>query len=150
MGQECRPAIKKMIATMEGLGIKELKNWSLWYQYIINTMSIPTHRDGGLRKSDQANTYTAIIYTSDWQKGWGGEFIVGEPIFDTQSVPKPIGLKNLTHTIDPKPNRMLIWSRDEWHGVQKVTNPDTNYMRSFFGTGWSSIDVHDQAMGERP
>ena len=40
MGQECRPAIKKMIATMEGLGIKELKNWSLWYQYIINTMSI--------------------------------------------------------------------------------------------------------------
>ena len=28
MGQECRPAIKKMIATMEGLGIKELKNWS--------------------------------------------------------------------------------------------------------------------------
>lgn len=150
LGQECRPAIEKMIVTMEDLGIKDLKNWSIWYQYIIDTMTVPTHRDGGLRKSDQANTYTAIIYTSDWQPGWGGEFIVGEPIFDNQSVPKPIGLKNLTHTIDPKPNRMLIWSRDEWHGVQKVTNPDTNYMRSFFGTGWSSIDVHDQAMGERP
>lgn len=150
IGQECRPAIAKMIAVMENeLDIKDLKNWSLWYQYIIDTMTIPTHQDQGLRKSDQANTYTAIIYTSDWQPGWGGEFIVGEPIFDNQNVPKPIGLKNLTHTIDPKPNRMLIWSREEWHGVQKVTNPDTNYMRSFFGTGWSSIDVHDQAMGER-
>ena len=48
-------------------------------------------------------------------------------------------LTDFTHIIEPKPNRMTIWSREEWHGVQKVTNTDPNYMRAFFGTGWSSI-----------
>jgi len=147
IGQECRPAIEKMITTMEDLGIKNLKNWSIWYQYIIDTMTVPTHRDQGLRKSDQANTYTAILYTSDWQEGWGGEFIVGEPIYEeleghmSMAMPGASGLKNLTHVIKPLPNRMLIWSREEWHAVQKVTNTDPNYVRSFFGTGWSSIDM---------
>ena len=42
---------------------------------------------------------------------------------------------------------MLLWSREEWHSVNKVTCDDPNYMRSFFGTGWSSIDVQ-QAKGE--
>ena len=93
IGQECRPAIKKMIATMKDLGIKDLKNWS---------------------KIGRASATS---------------------------------LKNLTHTIAPKPNRMLIWSRDEWHAVQKVTNSDPNYIRSFFASGWSSIDVQ-QAKGE--
>lgn len=147
LGQECRPAIEKMIATMEDLGIKELMNWSIWYQYIIDTMTVPVHRDSGLRKSNQANTYTAILYTSDWQPGWGGEFIVGEPVWGNGNMGKATGLKNLTHTIAPKPNRMLIWSRDEWHAVQKVTNSDPNYIRSFFASGWSSIDVQ-QAKGE--
>ena len=81
LGLECIPAIEKITTTMENLGIQELFNWSIWYQYIINTMTIPPHQDQGLRKSDQANTYTAIIYTSDWEPGWGGEFIVGEPVF---------------------------------------------------------------------
>ena len=157
LGQECRPAIDKMIDVMENdLAIQNLKNWSVWYQYIINTMTIPTHRDGGLRKSNQANTYTAIVYTSDWQDGWGGEFIVGEPTYteedykmmrEQKAFPRAKGLKNLTHVIEPKPNRMLIWSREEWHAVQKVTNPDSDYVRSFFGSGWSSIDVQT-AKGE--
>ena len=153
LGQECRPAIEKMIATMEDLGIKELKNWSIWYQYIIDTMTLPAHQDQGLRKSDQANTYTSILYTSDWQEGWGGEFIVGEPVFEEADINATevrlaaTGLTNLTHVIKPKPNRMLIWSRDEWHAVQKVTVDIPNFKRSFFGTGWSSIDVQ-QAKGE--
>ena len=154
LGLECIPAIEKITTTMENLGIQELFNWSIWYQYIINTMTIPPHQDQGLRKSDQANTYTAIIYTSDWEPGWGGEFIVGEPVFPEEklknfSQPSATSLTNLTHIIEPKPNRMLIWSRQEWHAVNKVTSPDPNYVRSFFGTGWSSIDVLNMHMGER-
>lgn len=154
LGLECIPAIEKITTTMENLGIQELFNWSIWYQYIINTMTIPPHQDQGLRKSDQANTYTAIIYTSDWEPGWGGEFIVGEPVFPKEklknfSQPSATSLTNLTHIIEPKPNRMLIWSRQEWHAVNKVASPDPNYVRSFFGTGWSSIDVLNMHMGER-
>ena len=137
LGSECVPATKKIIETMEGLGIQELNNWSLWFQYIINTMTVPPHRDQGLRYSEMKDTYTALIYTSDWKPDFGGRFIVGEPIFDGPGFAK--SLTNLTHTIDPIPNRLLIWSREEWHAVEEVTVSDPAYKRSFFGTGWSSI-----------
>tara|TARA_R110000850_G_scaffold106444_2_gene217821 strand:+ start:1306 stop:2019 length:714 start_codon:yes stop_codon:yes gene_type:complete len=156
LGQECRPAIDKMIDVMENdLGIQNLKNWSVWYQYIINTMTMPTHQDQALRDSDKANTFTSILYTSDWEPGWGGEFIVGEPVFKAINVNASevkmaaTGLKNLTHVIEPKPNRMLIWSREEWHAVQQVTVDIPNFKRSFLGTGWSSIDVSEDAMKEK-
>jgi hypothetical protein len=148
LGKECIPAVEKIISTMENIGVENLKNWSIWFQYIINTMTIPPHQDQELRKSDKANTYTAIIYTSEWQPGWGGEFIVGDPIFpetkEGSAGTRPASLTNLTHVIEPKPNRMLIWSRDVWHAVNKVESTDPNHLRSFFGTGWSSIDVFDR------
>lgn len=146
LGRECEPAIEKIILTLENFGVKNLKNWSVWYQYIINTMSIPAHADQQLRKSDQKNTYSAILYTSEWQPGWGGEFIVGDPVFPKNEkkqnlTARSATLTNISHIIDPLPNRLLIWSRDVWHAVNKVTNDDPNYVRSFLGTGWSSIDV---------
>ena len=145
LGHECTPAIEKIISTMQDLGIQELKNWSVWYQYIINSMYIHPHQDQQLRNSDQANTYTALIYTSDWEPGWGGEFVVGEPVYHKRreglAATRPYGLVNLTHTIEPLPNRLLIWSREEWHAVLTVTNPNSEYIRSFLGTGWSSINT---------
>ena len=139
LGHECIPAIEKIIATMEENNIENIKNWSVWFQYIIDTMTLPPHQDTGLRKSDQANTYTAVIYTSDWKPNWGGEFVVGKPVFD-----RPGGnvksLTNFTHTIEPKPNRMTIWSREEWHMVNALTVNDPDYVRSFMGTSWSSVE----------
>ena len=137
LGFECVPATKKIIETMEGLGIKELLNWSIWFQYIINKMTVTPHADGVLRYSEKKDTYTALIYTSDWEPDFGGRFIVGEPVFNGPG--RATSLINLTHTIDPIPNRLLIWSREEWHAVEKVTVNDPAYKRSFFGTGWSSI-----------
>jgi len=149
LGHECRPAIEKMIVSLEqDMGAKDLKNWSVWFQYIISSMTLPAHQDQNLRKSNKTHTYTCIIYTSDWQPGWGGEFIVGEPVWDPEVSAKAVGLKNLTHTIEPKQNRMLIWSRDEWHAVQKVTHPDPNFVRGFFATGWSSVDDFTSFKGE--
>ena len=140
LGRECVSPTQKIITTMEELGIKDLDNWSIWFQYIINKMTVIPHRDGALRLSDQANTYTAIVYTSDWQDGWGGEFIVGQPVYDGPG--HPVCLTDLTHTIKPIPNRLLIWSRDEWHAVNEVTHDDPDYKRCFYGTGWSSIDCN--------
>jgi len=145
LGSECVPATKKIIETMEGLGIKELLNWSIWFQYIINNMTVQPHADGALRYSEKKDTYTALIYTSDWEPDFGGRFIVGEPVWSGPGLSPVRGpgfatsLTNLTHTIDPIPNRLLIWSREEWHAVEEVTVSDPAYKRSFFGTGWSSI-----------
>lgn len=141
LGLECIPAIEKIISTFDSLGVKELLNWSIWYQYIIDTMTIPSHQDQELRFSSKRNTYTAVIYTSDWQPGWGGEFVVGNPVYDNPSDTKLLRATGImpTQIIEPLPNRMLIWSRDEWHAVNKVTVNDSHYLRSFFGTGWSSI-----------
>ena len=137
LGRECVSPTQKIIATMEELGIKDLDNWSIWFQYIINKMTVPPHADGALRYSEKKDTYTALIYTSDWEPDFGGRFIVGEPVFNGPGL--ATSLINLTHTIDPIPNRLLIWSREEWHAVEQVTVNDPAYKRSFFGTGWSSI-----------
>ena len=136
---ECIPALRKMEETMRSLGVVELKNWSSWFQYSVDTMSLPVHRDQAVRKSEPKDTYTAVIYTSDWKEGYGGEFVAGKPVFD-----RPGGnVKSLTdfsHIIEPKPNRLTIWSRDEWHMVNALTVNDPNYVRSFMGTGWSSVE----------
>ena len=136
---ECIPALEQMEATMKRLGVQELKNWSSWFQYSVDTMSLPVHRDQSVRKSLPKDTYSAVIYTSDWQEDWGGEFVVGKPVFD-----RPGGnvtsLTDFSHIIQPKPNRLTIWSRDEWHMVNELTVNDPNYVRSFMGTSWSSVE----------
>jgi hypothetical protein len=136
---ECVPALEKMEATLKRLGVQELKNWSSWFQYSVDTMSLPVHRDQAVRKSEPKDTYTAVIYTSDLEPNWGGEFVVGSPVFDRPGG-KVKSLTNFTHNIEPKPNRLTIWSREEWHMVNALTVNDPNYVRSFFGTSWSSIE----------
>jgi hypothetical protein len=49
---ECIPALEKMEETMKSLGVKELMNWSSWFQYSVDTMSLPVHRDQSVRKSE--------------------------------------------------------------------------------------------------
>jgi hypothetical protein len=146
---ECIPALRKMEETMRSLGVVELKNWSTYFQYSVDTMSLPVHRDQAIRKSEPKDTYTAVIYTSDWKEGYGGEFVAGKPVFD-----RPGGnVKSLTdfsHIIEPKPNRLTIWSRDEWHMVNALTVNDPNYVRSFMGTGWSSVESSTIAKDQNP
>lgn len=141
---QCIPALKKMEETLINQGVKELKNWSSWFQYSVDTMSLPPHRDQAVRKSLPKDTYTAVIYTSDWKPNWGGEFVVGSPVFNSDGFVE--SLTDFTHKIEPKPNRMVVWSREEWHMVNSLTVNDPNYVRSFFGTSWSSIESkeHDQ------
>jgi len=141
---QCIPALKKMEETLINQGVQELKNWSSWFQYSVDTMSLPPHRDQAVRKSLPKDTYTCVIYTSDWKPNWGGEFVVGSPIFNDEGLVE--SLTDFTHSIEPKPNRMVIWSREEWHQVTALTVNDPNYVRSFFGTSWSSVESkeHDQ------
>lgn len=141
LGQECRPAIEKMITSLEEHGARELCNWSVWFQYITDGMSIPIHRDSPLRKSTAEHTYSAILYCSDWQPGWGGEFYHGQPVWSDPVSSERQTVKELTveGIINPLPNRMIVWSRDIWHAIYPVTCNNPGYKRTFLGTGWSSI-----------
>ena len=139
---ECIPALEQMEATMKRLGVQELKNWSSWFQYSVDTMSLPVHRDQSVRKSLPKDTQSAVIYTSDRKEGYGGEFVVGKPVFDRPGG-KVQSLTDFSHVIEPKPNRLTIWSRDEWHMVNALTVNDPNYVRSFMGTSWSSIETNE-------
>jgi hypothetical protein len=141
LGLECIPAVELILKEFDKIGVTELQNWSMWYQYIINTMTIPVHQDQNLRYSSKRHTYTAVIYTSEWEPGYGGEFVVGEPVYDNFSGNSLVRADGIipTQIVEPLPNRMLIWSRDTWHAVNKVTVDDPSYKRSFFGSGWSSI-----------
>jgi Rps23 Pro-64 3,4-dihydroxylase Tpa1-like proline 4-hydroxylase len=138
---QCIPALQKMQEVLIEQGVKELKNWSSWFQYSVDTMSLPPHRDQAVRKSLPKDTYTCVIYTSDWKPNWGGEFVVGSPVFNDEGLVE--SLTDFTHSIEPKPNRLTIWSRDEWHMVNALTVNDPNYVRSFFGTSWSSIETNE-------
>ena len=147
---ECVPALEKMEDTMTSMGIQELTNWSSWFQYSVDNMSLPPHRDqASLRKSDPKDIYTAVIYTSDWQTGWGGELVAGKPVFD-----RPGGrvkaLDPITHEIQPLPNRFIIWSREEWHKVYKSTVNDPEYVRGFFGSSWSSVESSNPNKDHNP
>lgn len=141
LGQECTPAILKIITSLEDHGARDLCNWSVWFQYTTDGMHIPIHRDAPLRKSTLEHTYSAILYCSDWEPGWGGEFYHGEPVWEEPAPGQRQTVKELTVTgvIQPIPNRMIVWSRDIWHAVYPVTYDNPDYKRAFLGTGWSSI-----------
>jgi hypothetical protein len=87
------------------------------------------------------HTYSVLLYTSDWETTYGGQFLTGSPVYldsTTGNSRKASALKIET-VIDPIPNRLVIWSRDTWHAVSKITATDKNYVRSLFGSSWSSV-----------
>jgi hypothetical protein len=142
LGYETIPAALEILNTFKKLNIKSLDNWSVWFQYLGADMDIPIHCDQALRYSTQKNCYTTALYLTDWEKGMGGEFVAGDPVYEDQGYKGYIcvDLVEPLTIVEPLPNRLLIWSRDIWHKVNKVTTSDPNYKRTFFGTGWSSIN----------
>lgn len=138
-----RPAMEKTIAAFKSQGIDPL-NYSMWFSYTFDGMRFAAHMDSGLRRSNRYHSYTSIFYTSDWQPGWGGELVIGSPVLDADN--KLISVEP-EHVIQPLPNRLVFFSRDEPHEVLLVTNPDPSYCRCALGAGWSS--VADMKLGKR-
>lgn len=136
LGIAAVPAIEKIIKTFKAQNINPL-NYSVWFAYTFNNTGVVAHRDGALRFSTREHTYTSLLYTSDWQEGWGGELVFGNPIIDNN---KKLVSVEAYKTINPIPNRMVFFSRDEVHEVKKVTHPDNNFCRMALGSGWSSLE----------
>lgn len=135
LGNASLPAIEKLISTFTKLEIPAV-NFSVWFAYMFTGMRNIAHKDAALRKSNKSHTYTTMYYTSDWQSGWGGELVFGEPIYENKKIVGVIPRQ----VIEPLPNRQVIWSRDEAHEVMVVTHPDIDFVRCSLGSGWSSVD----------
>lgn len=140
LGMDSLPGVEKVIATFQSLNIPAV-NYSLWFAYNYNGTRVIPHRDGPLRRSNREHTYTSLLYTSDWQPGWGGELIFGDPIIEKPS--NKLSAIKPTKIIEPIPNRLVIFSRDECHEVKRVTAPDPDYVRNALGSGWSSTKDND-------
>lgn len=146
LGPETIFATQRVIETFKKLKVENLKNWSVWFQYLGPDMDVPVHCDQALRYSSQKNCYTAALYLSDWTKDMAGEYVSGMPVYEDRGNKGYVcvDLVEPFTIVEPLPNRLLIWSREVWHKVNKVNTTDPNYKRIFFGTGWSSIDDSKQ------
>jgi Rps23 Pro-64 3,4-dihydroxylase Tpa1-like proline 4-hydroxylase len=134
LGVASIPAIEKIIDTLKSQTIDPV-NYSVWFAYTFNNTGVIAHLDGPLRYSNREHTYTTLLYTSDWQSDWGGELVFGHPIPNEE---KKLIKIDPYKVIDPIPNRMVIFSRDQAHEVRNVIHPDPSFCRMALGAGWSS------------
>jgi hypothetical protein len=103
------------------LQIKKPKPSSVWIQYMHNKHRLGKHLDGAIRGRSLNKSLTSLLYAHEqWEDTWGGEFDIAD------------------HSYLPKPNRLIVYSRDNSHGVNPILHKNDNYYRLFLGVSWSS------------
>ena len=94
----------------------------VWFQYHSNKSKVIPHTDNTLAGKPIEQAFTSLLYLHDtWEDEWAGEvcFIDGDSIL-------------------PKPNRLVIYRRDEEHWVNKIMHNQDNYPRTLLFTGWAT------------
>lgn len=119
--------IPDVINTIREYAIDELKwknpeAWSIWFQYMSKHQNVQKHYDDGyLRGRKPTQCFSTFLYTHDkWDYDWGGELCLHSAEIAT------------------KPNRLIIYSRDEEHWVNPIKHDLHGYQRMFFGVSWST------------
>ena len=94
--------------------------YSVWFQYMNKYQGVSKHFDGTVNNRPEKQSYSAFLYAhSEWEDDWGGELCVNSA------------------EVLPKPNRLIVYSRDEEHWVNEVVHSNDEYQRMFFGSSWS-------------
>ncbi len=102
--------------------IKNPEIANIWFAYNNADKKQGWHCDGPVRDFPVDQCLTVCLYLhSIWQPEWGGEIITDSG-----------------NHYEPKPNRLVIWSRDIIHQVNPIFTPDPNYMRMVMATTWTS------------
>jgi hypothetical protein len=102
--------------------IKNPEIANIWFAYMNADKKQGWHCDGPVRDFPVEKCLTVCLYLhSTWEPAWGGEII-------TES----------GNHYEPKPNRLVVWSRDITHRVAPIFTPDPNYMRMVMATTWTS------------
>ena len=122
LGLQIVPALEKMRDTLVKLGYVKPLPYSIWFQYGDKNHLVGKHFDGKVGDSTLEKSLSTFLYTNKyWEDDWGGEFCV-----------------NGTEIL-PKPNRLIIYSRDEEHWINNISaKVEHDYLRMFFGVSWST------------
>jgi len=103
------------------LQIKNPKPRSIWFQYTNSKHRVAKHLDDPVRSSSSEKSFTSLLYAhAHWEDTWGGELVIEDQSYL------------------PKPNRLVVYSREHLHGVEPILNENNDYYRMFLGTSWSS------------
>ena len=82
---------------------------SIWFQYTNSTHHVARHIDDPVRSSSSEKSFTTLLYAhAQWEDTWGGEIVIEDDSYL------------------PKPNRLILYSRDNWHGVNPILNDNND------------------------
>lgn len=106
---------------LDTLRLSNIQAHNIWYQYsMLEKEVVGKHYDAALGNHSKNQSYTCFIYTHKvWNDDWGGEIC-----FQSQ-------------TILPKPNRLVFYSRNKLHWVNKSKHNLENFQRMAIGIDWS-------------
>jgi len=124
LGSKSLPEIARSIKQymIESINLINPLARQMWYQYHSKKHKIIPHLDQAVNGKTSKQSFTSIIYMHDvWKDSWGGELV----FLNKQS-------------ILPKPNRLVIYSRDEEHWVNEITHDLDDYQRMFLFTAWGT------------
>lgn len=119
-------SLPEVVRNIKQYMIEELKfinptSRMVWFQYHSNKSKVIPHFDNELAGKPREQSFTSILYMHDtWEDDWAGELI-----FSIDNKP-----------ILPKPNRLVVYSRDIEHWVSQVTHNLDDYQRMFLFTAW--------------
>jgi hypothetical protein len=121
-----KPAMNAVDATRKFLvcecHVKNPEIVNIWFAYMTPDKIVPMHRDGPVRGLPEENAITACFYIhKKWEDDWGGEIV-----------------SRSGDVFLPLPNRLVIWSRDIWHGVHPIHPTATTNTRMMMATTWIS------------
>jgi len=92
---------------------------NLYFMYQIKGYEVPKHKDRrfpSTTEEELSKIYKAFLFCNkDWNKEWGGSLCFNHGSYL------------------PIPNRLIIYSNDEGHWVEKVTEKVNNNLRIIFG-----------------
>lgn len=118
------PSIINSVKTflISDLKFKNPKTYNAWFQYQTFAQKVGKHFDHGYIDGKRPyQCFSTFIYTHlHWDVRWGGEICFH------------------SMCLEPKSNRLVIYSRDEEHWVNEFKSTDDDYLRMFLGIDWST------------
>ena len=130
-GSEFKTPLQKMYNYFYEKGYNDIVLQNLWLQYTDHTSIFHRHRDNAIASYNDKDCFTSILFTHDiWEDSWGGSTMISDSSSD-------INIEELNENqveYFPKPNALIIWTRDHPHWMKPILNKDVT--RIFVGGCW--------------
>lgn len=129
-GSEFENPLQKMYNYFYEQGYNDVVLQNLWLQYTDYNSVFHRHRDGGFGIYEAVDCFTSILFTHNiWEESWGGS----TKISDSSNIDIAELNENQVEYF-PKPNTLIIWTRDHPHWMTPILNKDVT--RIFVGGCW--------------